>query len=104
MSEVMTKEEILEYQLMEFSNTDPEDLDTTFEVCYETASGGEAWVDVCAIDLAERTLKYIEELKKSIPISKIEEFISEHENKWNQDNQYVMDSLQKLIDEAKNES
>jgi hypothetical protein len=66
MSETLTKEEDLKYQLMEFSNSDPSDLDTTFEVCYETASGGEAWIDVCAIELAERALKRIEELEAKL--------------------------------------
>lgn len=66
MSEKLTKEEDLKYQLMEFSNSDPKDLDTTFEVCYETESGFEAWLDVCVIELAERALKRIEELENKV--------------------------------------
>jgi len=71
MCEQISKEEDLKYQLMEFSNSDPSDLDTTFEVCYETANGGEAWVSVCAIELAERALKRIEELENEIESYKL---------------------------------
>jgi len=103
MSEEMSKEENLKYQLMEFSNSDPRDLDTEFEVCYENAQGMECWVDVCAIELAERAFKRIEELEaklasaagamkvqsdgymrlkkeleKCVPISKLEEFTNRY--------------------------
>lgn len=61
----MDKAEHIKYQLQTLANYEPKDLDhPVFEVAYEDESGREGFLEVCCIDLAERTLDRIAELEE----------------------------------------
>lgn len=63
----LTKTEDLKYQLQTLTTYTPEDLDyPNFEVSYETTEGEEGFLTVCCINLATRTLSYIEELEAKL--------------------------------------
>ena len=69
MSESITKEEDIKYQLCELSNFEKEDLDyPEFDVYYETDGGVEGAVSVCCIDLAKRAHDRIEQLEAEIKL------------------------------------
>ena len=65
-SNVLTKNENIIYQLETLASYEPDDLDNPeFEVGYEDGKGHEGFLSVCCIDLAERVLELIKELENN---------------------------------------
>ena len=56
----------LKYQLETLASYEPEDIDhPEFEVVYESDSGVECGIEVCCIELAQRSLARIVELENA---------------------------------------
>lgn len=76
MSETLTKEEDLKYQLETLASYETDTLDDCgceIEVCYENSAGVEGFVTVDLIDLGSRALERIEGLEKEL--SKLNELM-----------------------------
>jgi len=64
MSNELTKNENIIYQLETLASYEPDDLDyPEFEVGYEDSNGNEGFAAICCIDLAKRLLILIKELE-----------------------------------------
>ncbi len=73
MSNELTREENIIYQLETLASYEPRDLDNPeFEVCYEMPTGEESFSTVCCVELASRTLREIRELHQVIGCLKAE--------------------------------
>jgi len=85
MSDEMTKEENLKYQLETLSTFEPKDIDySQIDVGYEHENGEEVFATVCLVELGRKSLERINELEKqlaeSMPRSKIKDIIYTVEN------------------------
>ncbi len=63
MSNELTKNENIIYQLETLASYEPDDLDHPEFVAYENDKGHEGFATVCCIDLAQRVLELIKELE-----------------------------------------
>tara|TARA_R110001606_G_scaffold282969_1_gene431550 strand:+ start:1443 stop:1691 length:249 start_codon:yes stop_codon:yes gene_type:complete len=60
----------LKYQLETLASYEPGDIDNPeFEVIYESDSGGSGCIDICCIELAQRSLARIVELENAISVA-----------------------------------
>jgi hypothetical protein len=65
MSNELTKNENIIYQLETLATYEPSDLDhPEFDVAYEDIKGHEGFATICCVDLAQRVLELIKELEK----------------------------------------
>ena len=80
MSDTLTKNENIIYQLETLASYEPADLDNPeFEVGYEDESGNEGFATVCCIDVATKALLLIEQLQRACDSSLLALRHMEHE-------------------------
>jgi len=90
MSELLTKNENIIYQLETLASYEPKDLDNPeFDVAYELLDGSEPFATVCCIELATRVLKLIKSLEIKNDWISTDERLPTRFDSLHEDNQHI---------------